>query len=40
MIPNARVEVIPEAGHSPQFERPELFNRALRHHLEANALGG
>jgi pimeloyl-ACP methyl ester carboxylesterase len=37
MIPNARVEVIPEAGHSPQWERPELFNRALRRHLEANA---
>jgi pimeloyl-ACP methyl ester carboxylesterase len=37
MIPNARVEVIPETGHSPQQERPELFNRALRRHLEANA---
>ena len=37
LIPNARVEVIPETGHSPQWERPELFNRALRRHLEANA---
>jgi len=37
IIPNARIEVIPEAAHSPQQERPELFNRALRHHLEANA---
>jgi pimeloyl-ACP methyl ester carboxylesterase len=37
MIPNARVEVIPETGHSPQWERPELFNQALRRHLEANA---
>ncbi len=37
LIPNARVEVIPETAHSPQWERPELFNRALRHHLEANA---
>jgi pimeloyl-ACP methyl ester carboxylesterase len=37
LIPNARVEVIPETGHSPQWERPELFNRALRCHLEANA---
>jgi pimeloyl-ACP methyl ester carboxylesterase len=37
MIPNARVEVIPETGHSPQQERPELFNQALRRHLEANA---
>jgi pimeloyl-ACP methyl ester carboxylesterase len=38
MIPKAHVEVIPEAGHSPQSERPELFNRALRRHLEANAI--
>jgi pimeloyl-ACP methyl ester carboxylesterase len=37
LIPNARVEVIPETGHSPQQERPELFNRALRRHLEAHA---
>jgi pimeloyl-ACP methyl ester carboxylesterase len=37
MIPNARVEVIPETAHSPQWERPELFNQALRSHLEANA---
>ncbi len=40
LIPNAQVEVIPEAGHSPQWERPELFNRALRRLLEANAAGG
>ena len=37
MIPNSCVEVIPECGHSPQWERPDLFNRALRRHLEANA---
>jgi pimeloyl-ACP methyl ester carboxylesterase len=37
VLPNASVEVIPETGHSPQWERPELFNRALRHHLEVNA---
>lgn len=36
LIPNASLEVIPEASHSPQWERPELFNRALRRHLEAN----
>jgi 3-oxoadipate enol-lactonase len=40
LIPNARVEVIPETAHSPQQERPELFNRALRRHLEANAARG
>ena len=33
------IEVVPEAGHSPQFERPELFNAALRRHLERNAGG-
>jgi pimeloyl-ACP methyl ester carboxylesterase len=37
LIPNATVEVVPECGHSPQYERPELFNPALRRHLEANA---
>lgn len=36
-IPNAQLEVIPECAHAPQWERPELFNRALRRHLEANA---
>jgi pimeloyl-ACP methyl ester carboxylesterase len=28
-IPNAELAVIPQAGHSPQWERPELFNAAL-----------
>jgi pimeloyl-ACP methyl ester carboxylesterase len=36
-IPNTVIEVIPEAGHSPQFERPDLFNAALRRHLDRNA---
>jgi 3-oxoadipate enol-lactonase len=36
LIPNAKLEVIPESSHSPQWERPELFNRALRRHLETN----
>jgi pimeloyl-ACP methyl ester carboxylesterase len=27
------------AGHSPQYERPEIFNAALRRHLERNAGG-
>jgi len=40
LIPNATVEVIPEAGHSPQWERPELFNRALRRHLGAHRAAG
>jgi 3-oxoadipate enol-lactonase len=33
-IPNATLEVIPETGHSPQYERPGLFNAALRKHLD------
>jgi pimeloyl-ACP methyl ester carboxylesterase len=33
LVPNATLEVIPEAGHSPQYERPDLFNNALRSHL-------
>lgn len=28
-IPNAEPAVVPETGHSPQYERPELFNAAL-----------
>jgi pimeloyl-ACP methyl ester carboxylesterase len=37
LIPGAALEVIPEAAHSPQFERPDLFNAALRRHLDRNA---
>jgi pimeloyl-ACP methyl ester carboxylesterase len=37
MIPDATLEIIPEAAHSPQFERPNLFNAALRRHLERTA---
>jgi 2-succinyl-6-hydroxy-2,4-cyclohexadiene-1-carboxylate synthase len=36
LIPGAALEVVPDAGHSPQFERPEVFNRALRAHLARN----
>ena len=28
-IPNAELSVIPQTAHSPQWERPELFNAAL-----------
>ncbi|HXK34528.1 MAG TPA: alpha/beta hydrolase [Dehalococcoidia bacterium] len=38
LIPDATLEVIPEAGHSPQYERPDLFNGALRRHLEKHAV--
>lgn len=39
LIPGAVVEVIPETGHSPQWERPELFNAALRRFLSRHARG-
>jgi pimeloyl-ACP methyl ester carboxylesterase len=32
-IPGAVLEMIPEAAHAPQYERPDLFNAALRRHL-------
>ena len=34
LIPDATMEVIPEAAHSPQWERPDLFNAALRGFLD------
>lgn len=33
-IPHAQTAVIPETGHSPQYERPPLFNEALAGFLE------
>jgi pimeloyl-ACP methyl ester carboxylesterase len=36
-IPGARLEIVPEAGHSPQLERPELFNAALSAYLAAGS---
>lgn len=36
-IAGSTMVIVPEAGHCPQFERPELFNAALRAHLERNA---
>lgn len=33
-IPNAEAAVIPECGHSPQYERPPLFNAALAAFLD------
>jgi pimeloyl-ACP methyl ester carboxylesterase len=35
LIANARLAVIKGAGHTPQAERPEEFNRVLRRFLEA-----
>jgi pimeloyl-ACP methyl ester carboxylesterase len=28
-IPNSRLVVAPEAGHSAYWEQPEIFNRAV-----------
>ena len=39
LIPGAVVEIIPETAHSPQWERPALFNAALRGFLERHAGG-
>ncbi len=33
-LPGSRLEVIPDAGHSPYFERPEIWNRVVMDHLE------
>jgi pimeloyl-ACP methyl ester carboxylesterase len=34
-IPRARLEVVPDAGHSPQFEAPEAWAKALRSFLDS-----
>ncbi|GAB4198193.1 MAG: alpha/beta hydrolase [Roseiflexaceae bacterium] len=36
--PNARQAVIPDAGHHPNMEHPEQFNRLVRAFLEENGL--
>jgi 3-oxoadipate enol-lactonase len=38
-IPGAEIVCVPEAAHCPQFERPEVFNAAVRKHVERNAGG-
>jgi pimeloyl-ACP methyl ester carboxylesterase len=35
VVPNARLEVVPAAGHSVYFERAERFNELLTHFLGA-----
>jgi pimeloyl-ACP methyl ester carboxylesterase len=37
-LPNARLEVIPQAGHMANFENTDAFNEALVHFL--TAVGG
>src|SRR4051794_33465202 len=35
LLPNAKVEIVPEAGHSVYFEQPASFNRVVRAFLKA-----
>lgn len=37
VVPRAKLESVPEAGHSVYFERPQTFNRVVSTFLEANA---
>jgi pimeloyl-ACP methyl ester carboxylesterase len=39
-IPDARLEVVPQAAHLANVERPEKVTRALSAHLEPVAAGG
>ncbi len=32
-IPNANLQIVPKAGHSPQYENPETWKYAVRQHL-------
>ena len=34
-FPNARLEIVPNAGHSPYFEQPQAFNSLLQTFIEA-----
>jgi 4,5:9,10-diseco-3-hydroxy-5,9,17-trioxoandrosta-1(10),2-diene-4-oate hydrolase len=37
VLPNARVEIFEEAGHTPQMEEPERFNRLVLDFLAEGA---
>ncbi|MFQ5472338.1 MAG: alpha/beta fold hydrolase [Dehalococcoidia bacterium] len=39
MIPNAQLQPIPECGHSPNWERPKLFNDTLATFLRSTVSG-
>ncbi len=36
-FPSARIEIVKDAGHSPYFETPEVFNQLLRDHLSGSS---
>jgi pimeloyl-ACP methyl ester carboxylesterase len=35
-IPNARLVVVPDAGHAPNIDRPDVFDRRVQEFLAAN----
>ncbi len=35
-FPNARIEIVSGAGHSPYFEQPSVFNHLLTQHLNSH----
>jgi len=35
-IPKARLVVVPEAGHAPNIDRPDLFDRRVQEFLAAS----
>ncbi len=39
-IPNSKVVIVPEAGHSVQWEQPALFNDAVLDFIRTSALRG
>ena len=39
MVPGAELLVIPEAGHCPHIERPDLFNQAVIEFLQRHPVG-
>ena len=38
-FPDARLEIVADAGHSPYFEQPQVFNRLLENFLEQGNKG-
>ena len=36
LIPGAKLELVPEAGHSVYFQRPEIFNRLVSDFFETH----
>jgi len=38
LIPNSRLEIFENSGHSPQLEEPERFQQVVREFLASNGL--